>query len=94
MEEPAVIVAVIFRHPEAFDRPIEDFDKDVSGGPLLRKLNSTDAFKNRPLFIFGIGVKAEDVPKEIQYHSYLTFPQAIQELSPLISSLVGPAPQK
>lgn len=93
MERPAVIVAVIFRHPHAFDRPIEDFDQDVSGGPLLRKLSANPAFQGRPLIIFGIGVSSSDVPDEVHYHSYLTFPQAIQELSPLISALVGPAPQ-
>lgn len=94
MEMPAVIVAVIFRHPHAFDRPIEDFDADVSGGPLIRQLSASPVFKDRPLIIFGIGVAASDVPDEVKYHSYLTFPQAIQELSPLISALVGPAPQE
>lgn len=90
---PGVVVVVIFRHPEAFDRPIQDFEDDVSGGALLRQLNHNPILSEVPLIIFGIGISAKDVPKDIKYHSYLTFPQAIQELNPLISSIVGPAPQ-
>lgn len=92
-DPPEVMVVVIFRHAEAFDRPIMDFDQDVSGGSLLRKLNEHPVLSHVPLIIFGVGLAAKDVPKDIRYHSYLTFPQAIQELNPLISGLVGPAPQ-
>lgn len=91
---PDVLVAILFRHPEAFDRPITDFECDVSGGALLRKLNESPALSRVPLILFGIGIDSCDVPEDLHYHSYLTFPQAIQELNPLISAIIGPAPQQ
>lgn len=88
---PDVVVVPIFRMPEAFDRPIQTFNEDVADARLLQEIWQVMDGHKRPLIIFGIGVTPEDIPPEVHYHAFLTFPQAIQEINPLISALVGPA---
>jgi hypothetical protein len=90
-EVPDVLIVPVFRRPHAFDRPIKTFREDVAGGHLLEDIWKVMDGHQRPVIIFGIGVTHKDVPPHIRYHAFLTFPQAIQELNPLISALVGPA---
>jgi hypothetical protein len=88
---PDLIVVPLFRKPEAVGRPIRSFEDDVVGAHLLRQTTEYMDGHPRPVIVFGIGVNHDEVPKNVAHHTYLTFPQAIQELSPLISGLVGPA---
>ena len=90
-EVPDVVVVPLFRLPHAHARPIESFVDDVAGARLLLDLHRAMDGHPRPVILFGIGVTPEEVPKGIPYYAFLTFPQAIQELNPLISGLVGPA---
>lgn len=92
-EIPDLIIIPLFRRPHAHARPIEDFVEDVAGGRLLVDLEKVMRGYERPVIVFGIGVIPDEVPKGVRYHAFLTFPQAIQELNPLISKLVGPSPQ-
>jgi hypothetical protein len=90
---PDVVIVPLFRKPQAHARPIEDFLQDVAGGRLLADLEEAMDGHQRPVIVFGIGVTADEVPAGVKYHTFLTFPQAIQEINPLISSLIGPSPQ-
>jgi hypothetical protein len=90
---PDVVIVPLFRLPHAHARPIADFVHDVAGGRLLAELEVAMDGHQRPVIVFGIGVTADEVPVGVKYHTFLTFPQAIQELNPLISSLIGPSPQ-
>lgn len=88
---PDLIVVPLFRKPEAVGRPIRSFEDDVVGAHLLRQTTAYMDGHPRPVIVFGIGVNHDEMPADVKHHTYLTFPQAIQELSPLISGLVGPA---
>lgn len=90
---PDAVVAVLFRKDEALDRPIENFYQDVVGSELVATLDDLPELRGHPLILFGVGVRPQDIPDEVHYHTFITFPQAIQELNPLISGLVGVAPQ-
>ena len=88
---PDVVVVPLFRLPHAHARPIDSFLDDVAGARLLVGLQAVMDGHPRPVILFGIGVTPDEVPDDIRYHAFLTFPQAIQELNPLISALIGPA---
>lgn len=90
---PDVVIVPLFRLPHVHARPVADFVHDVAGGKLLVDLERAMDGHQRPVIIFGIGVTPDEVPAGVKYHTFLTFPQAIQELNPLISSLIGPSPQ-
>jgi hypothetical protein len=90
---PDLVIVPLFRLPHVQARPIEDFVHDVAGGRLLTDLEHAMDGHQRPVIVFGIGVTPDEVPAGVKYHAFLTFPQAIQELNPLISSLIGPSPQ-
>lgn len=93
--EPALdaLVAVIFRAKEAWDRPITNFNEDVVGGPMLKGLQRTCDFEKTKLIVFAVGVLPEHVPPGIHFDMFLTFPEAIQEINPLLSGLFGPPPR-
>jgi hypothetical protein len=88
---PDLVILPLFRKADAVARPIGDFEEDVVGGHLLRDATRLMDGHRRPIIVFGIGVNASEMPDDVHFHAYLTFPQAIQELNPLFSSIVGPA---
>ena len=92
-DEPAVLVVPLFRRQAAIGRPVKDFAREVAGAPILLALQPIADLAECPVILFGIGVTPQEVPTGLRYHTFLTFPEAIQELNPLVSSLVGPAPQ-
>ncbi|MFP5504020.1 MAG: hypothetical protein ACLGIN_16145 [Candidatus Sericytochromatia bacterium] len=87
------VIAVVFRAPDAYARPIVDFCRDVVGGELLYALETHPATACVPIIVFALGVRPEDIPADVRFHTFLTFPEAIQELNPLLSGLFGPNEQ-
>lgn len=90
---PGAFIVPLFRQKEAIARPIGDFCQDVGGARLLKRLNQIPLAARPPVIVFAFGVHPEEVPAELGFSHFITFPQAIQELNPLVSALVGPAPQ-
>lgn len=86
-------VVPVFRKPTAIGRPIENFLTDLVGAEPLQVLSGLPEVLAHPILILGFGVLPSEIPKHIPYYAFLMFPEAIQELGPLLSGLVGPAPQ-
>ena len=92
---PDVVVLALHRRPESLDRPIAGFEDDVAGGRILALLGEEPELRRVPLILLGFSTRPADVPAALlapfAEHHFLTLPEELQELNPLLSAYLGPA---
>lgn len=95
--QPDLLLIPLYRAPERLALPLEDLYRDVPGARMLETLARTPALADVPLLVFSFSVRPEELPSDfrarIRYDAFLLFPEGLQELNPLISGFLGPAPR-
>ncbi|HBN09012.1 MAG TPA: hypothetical protein DD435_10320 [Cyanobacteria bacterium UBA8530] len=74
---PRLIKIVLYRKAAAFDRPIRNFEEDVLGFRPLLELEQYPAAQVVPIMLIGIGILERDIPTDVNYDLFLSFPADI-----------------
>jgi len=92
---PDLILVSLYRAPEAVGRPLSDYATQIKGAAMLERISQCPELARVPILVFAISTTLSEMPEEVRrrvrFSRFLTFPEGLQELNPIISSLVGPA---
>lgn len=86
---PDVIVMGLFRRRSAFNRPIEDLQRDVLGLETLTELENYPAIAVVPIVILGNGIEEFEVPLHLNYDLFLFFPDDMHLFLPKLNELAA-----
>lgn len=85
--QPDVVSVAIYRQKCAFDRPIRDLERDITGYDVLRQLENYPAINALPIILTAIGLLEEDIPTSLQYDVFLTLPDDLAIYSTRVEEL-------
>ena len=93
--QPDLILIPMYRDPALIGQQFTDYQTDIQGTEILVKVSEEPRLAGVPVIVFGFSTTDREMPerfrKRARVDHFLTFPEGLQELNPLISSLVGPA---
>lgn len=87
--KPDVISVGLYRQEIAFERPIQDFERDVLGYKPIRQLEHQPAVWSVPIALVGSALHERDVPTSLRYDLFLVFPRDIERYADRIEALAG-----
>jgi uncharacterized protein YbaR (Trm112 family) len=85
--DPDLVVIGFFRRRTAYNRAIEDFDRDILGGETLRAIESYPAIRVKPILAIGNGVEAREIPNEFRFDAFVYFPDEMGRFLPTVDEL-------
>lgn len=87
--EPQVVSVGLYRKEIAFDRPVEDFGRDVLGAAPVRAMEGYPAIQAVPIALVGSALQEHDVPTTLRYDLFLVMPRDIKLYVPRIEALAA-----
>lgn len=81
---PQLVMLSLYRKPEAFRRPIWDFEADVAGAQTLGALDRQAALRDLPRVLIGHSLEQEDLPPDLAFHMYLACQVQPQMAMPVV----------
>lgn len=85
--KPKVLVVGLARRSEAYDRPLEDLDRDVLGYQALTALGGQPALHSLPIVVVGVGLKERELRLPVPAVYFLTFPDDMEVFPAKVAEL-------
>jgi hypothetical protein len=89
--QPDLILIPLYRPPELIGMPLPNGLRDVRGAAMLETVSQAPELAEVPLVVFSFSVRPEELPPARRLQAFLSFPEGLQELNPVISGFIGPA---
>lgn len=84
---PQLLVIGLVRDEGAIGRPIEDPVKDIIGYKSLLETEQYPAIQVLPLILAGAGLREIDVPTDISYDLFVSFPKEVSTYAAKVTEL-------
>jgi hypothetical protein len=84
---PEVVCIVMYRNRVAFNRPIDNPATDILGYEAIEAVEQYPAIQVVPILLVGNAVEEADIPSNINYDLFLTFPEDISLYLPKLVEL-------
>jgi uncharacterized protein YlaI len=87
--KPDVITLNLYRHQDAFDRPIRNVEQDVIGFIPLVEMEKYPAISVIPIILVGSCLQEKDVPTSVNYDLFISFPSEVKIYFPKVVEIAA-----
>lgn len=85
--KPQVIVLAVRRADHAYDRPVENPEKDITGHRAIVQMEDYPAILAIPLILTGFALHERDVPTKLPYDLFLHLPNDFHLLAAKVAEI-------